>query len=332
LTLALEGILRERLGRLVGPGLRACEAAIDQELQSSAVPLVRDLAGHVTFAGGKRLRPVLVLLGAAIGTDPGHRAARLGCVVELLHTATLIHDDVVDQAPLRRGRPSAPARWGVDASVLVGDHLYSRCMALLVRDGDLGVMDALAAAMVSMTEAEVFQLERKRAGELSEEDYLRIIRQKTATFMSACCRIGGLAGGLAPEAVEALATYGDRIGIAFQIIDDSLDFAADPTRLGKAIGHDLLEGKRTLPLIVTLDRASADERVRILEALGQPDLQDTDVAEVHRLVKVYDGVGYSVRRASAYAEAGVAELARLPAGEGRDLLALLADYVVQRDR
>ena len=123
--------------------------------------------------------------------------------------------------------------------------------------------------------------------------------------MSACCRIGGLAGGLEAEAVEALATYGERIGIAFQIIDDSLDFAADPTRLGKAIGHDLLEGKRTLPLIVTLDRATDDERARILEALGRPGLQDADVAEVHRLVKVYDGVGYSVARASAYAEAGI---------------------------
>ena len=332
MTLALEGILRERLGRLVGAELGACEAAIDQELQSSAVPLIRDLAGHVAFAGGKRLRPILVLLGAALGTDPEHRAARLGCVVELLHTATLIHDDVVDQAPLRRGRPSAHARFGEDAAVLVGDHLYSRCMALLVRDGDLRVMDALAGAMVSMTEAEVFQLERKRAGELSEGDYLRIIRQKTATFMSACCRIGGLAGSLAPAAAEALATYGERIGIAFQIIDDSLDFAADPTRLGKAIGHDLLEGKRTLPLIVTLDRATDDERARILAALERPGLQESDVTEVHRLVKVYDGVGYSVARASAYAETGVAALHRFPDSAVRQVLALIADYVIHRDR
>jgi octaprenyl-diphosphate synthase len=220
----------------------------------------------------------------------------------------------------------------VDASLLVGDHFYSRCMALLVRDGDLAVMDALAAAMVSMTEAEVFQLERKRAGELSEADYLRIIRQKTATFMSACCRIGGLAGGLAAEAVEALATYGEQIGIAFQIIDDSLDFAADPTRLGKAIGHDLLEGKRTLPLIVTLDRATDGERARILETLGRPGLPETDVAEVHRLVKVYDGVGYSVSRALAYAKTGIAALDRLPDSPGRRILAQIAEYVIHRDR
>jgi octaprenyl-diphosphate synthase len=331
-SLGLEGVLRERLLRLVGSGLRACEAEINRELAASPVQLVRDLGEHVALAGGKRLRPILVLLGAALGADPRGRAVRLGCIVELLHTATLIHDDVVDQAPLRRGRPSAHARFGEDASVLVGDHFYSRCMALLVRDGDLAVMGALAGAMVSMTEAEVFQLERKRAGELSEADYLRIIQQKTATFMSACCRIGGLAGGLEAESVEALATYGERIGIAFQIIDDSLDFAADPARLGKAIGHDLVEGKRTLPLIVTLDRATADERSRILEALGRPGLLETDVAEVHRLVKVYDGVGYSVGRALAYVETGVAALDRVPASPVREILTLIAEYVIHRDR
>jgi octaprenyl-diphosphate synthase len=331
-SLGLEGVVRERLLRLVGDALRACEAEINRELADSPVQLVRDLGEHVALAGGKRLRPILVLLGAALGGPVGARAVRLGCVVELLHTATLIHDDVVDEAPLRRGRPSAHARFGVDAALLVGDHFYSRCMALLVRDGDLRVMDALAGAMVSMTEAEVFQLEKKRAGELSEADYLRIIRQKTATFMSACCRLGGLAAGLAPEAVEALGTYGEEIGIAFQIIDDSLDFDADPVRLGKAIGHDLREGKRTLPLIVTLDRATADEWARILETLGRPGVLEADVAEVHRLVKVYDGVGYAVGRASAYATTGVAALERVPASEAREILTLIAEYVIHRDR
>jgi octaprenyl-diphosphate synthase len=331
-SLGLEGVLRERLLQLVGGALAACETEINRELADSPVKLVRDLGEHVALAGGKRLRPILVLLAAALGGEVGPRAVRLGSIVELLHTATLIHDDVVDQSPLRRGRPAAHARFGEDAAVLVGDHFYSRCMAMLVRDGDLRVMDALAAAMVSMTEAEVFQLEKKRAGELSEADYLRIIRQKTATFMSACCRIGGLAGGLAPDAAEALAKFGERIGIAFQIIDDSLDFAADPARLGKAIGHDLLEGKRTLPLIVTLDRATAEERARILDALGRPGLHETDVAEVHRLVKVYDGVGYSVGRALGYAETGVALLGRFPGSEARDVLSLIAEYVIHRDR
>jgi octaprenyl-diphosphate synthase len=286
----------------------------------------------IAGAGGKRLRPILLLIAARLAGYRGPRAVRMGCVVELLHTATLIHDDVVDQAPLRRGRPSANARWGDDASILVGDHLYSKSFALMVQDGDPRVLETLALATVSMTEAEVFQLERKRAGALSEADYLHIIRQKTATFMSACCRIGGLAGDLDADGVEALATYGERIGIAFQIIDDSLDFAADPTRLGKAIGHDLLEGKRTLPLIVTLDRATDEERGRILEALGRPGLQDSDLAEVHRLVKVYDGVGYSVARASAYAEAGIAALGRFPDSPARQILTLIAEYVIHRDR
>jgi octaprenyl-diphosphate synthase len=260
-------------------------------------------------------------------------------VVELLHTATLIHDDVVDRAPLRRGRPSANARWGDDASVLVGDHLYSRCMALLVGDGDLAVMEALASAMVSMTEAEVFQLERKRDGRLTEADYLRIIRQKTATFMSACCRIGGLVAGLGPAGAEALAAYGERLGIAFQIIDDSLDFDADEARLGKAIGADLREGKRTLPLIATLERAMPEEQARILAGLAHPGTapgdavpSERDMAEIHRLVKVYDGVGYAVGRAAGYAADATAQLAGFPPSEEREILGLIAEYVIQRDR
>jgi octaprenyl-diphosphate synthase len=333
LSLSLEGVLRERLRALVGPAFRTCEAEISRELADSPVPLIREVGEHIALAGGKRLRPILVLLGAALGEGAGARAARLGCIVELLHTATLIHDDVVDQSPLRRGRPTAHARWGVDASVLVGDHLYSRCMALLVRDGDLAVMEALATAMVSMTEAEVFQLERKRAGTLAEADYLRIIRQKTATFMAACCRVGGLAGSLGTQALDALGTFGERLGIAFQIIDDSLDFAADQGRFGKAIGNDLREGKRTLPLIVTLERASAEERAAILDILTQPArVGEADIAEIQRLVKVYDGVGYAVSRASAHAEDAVSALDGLPLSEARELLTLVAEYVIQRDR
>src|SRR5262249_10943299 len=158
--------------------------------------------------------------------------------------------------PLRRGRPSANAQWGDDASVLVGDHLYSKSFAMLVRDNDRAVMETLARATVSMTEAEVFQLELKRSGTTSEADYVRIITQKTASFISACCRIGALLGGVPPEQVEALTRYGLDVGVAFQIADDSLDFVADQDRLGKAIGADLREGKRTLPLITMLDRAS----------------------------------------------------------------------------
>ena len=332
MSLSLEATLRERLGRLVGADLQACEAEIARELSAARDPLIRDLSQHVALAGGKRLRPTLLLLCARLVGGPAARAARLSCVVELLHTATLIHDDVVDAAPLRRGRPSANSRWGDDASVLVGDHLYARCMALLVADGDLAVMETLASAMVSMTEAEVFQLERKRDGQLHEADYLRIIRQKTATFMSACCRIGGIIACADGPVVEALAAFGEHLGIAFQIIDDSLDFHADEARIGKMVGADLREGKRTLPLLATLERATPEERARILEVLARPGLADAEVAEIRRLVKMYDGLGYAMARAAAYAGEASARLGVFPASEERETLELIATYVIQRDR
>src|SRR5256886_11971068 len=211
------------------------------------------MGGYIARAGGKRLRPILLLLAARLAGYHGPRGVRLGCVVELLHTATLIHDDVVDQAPLRRGRPSANARWGDDASLLIGDHLYSKSFAMLVRDNDRAVMETLARSTVSMTEAEVFQLERKRSGFTSEADYLRIITQKTASFLSACCRIGALLGGLPSRQGEALTRYGLDTGGAVQISDDSLDFVAGPDPPGKGTCAGLRAGKRGLPPIVVAD-------------------------------------------------------------------------------
>jgi octaprenyl-diphosphate synthase len=254
----------------------------------------------------------------------------MGCVVELLHTATLIHDDVVDQAPLRRGRPSANARWGDDASILVGDHLYSKSFALMVQDGDARVLETLARATVSMTEAEVFQLERKRSGTTGEDDYFRIITQKTASFMSACCRIGALLAGR-EELVDGLTRYGLDIGIAFQISDDSLDFVADQARFGKAVGADLKEGKRTLPLIATLARADGTSRERIQALLKQPALEPAEIEEIRQLVVKHDGVGYALERAHGYTRTAKAALEALPGSEDKDTLLLIADYVVDRD-
>ena len=181
---ALEQVLKERVGVLVGEDLADVEEQIRRQLDSP-VALIQEMGGYIAGAGGKRLRPMLLLLAARLAGYRGPRSVHLACVVELLHTATLIHDDVVDEAPLRRGRPSVNAQWGDDASVLVGDHLYSKSFAMLVRDNDGAIMDALARATVSMTEAEVFQLERKRSGVITETDYLRIITQKTASFISA---------------------------------------------------------------------------------------------------------------------------------------------------
>ena len=330
-TPTLERVLKERVAGLVGEDLDAVEAEIRRELDSP-VTLIQEMGGYVAGAGGKRLRPILLLLAARLAGYRGPRGVRLACVVELLHTATLIHDDVVDQAPLRRGRPSANRRWGDDASLLVGDHLYSKSFAALVRDNDRAVMETLARSTVSMTEAEVFQLELKRSGTTSEADYLRIITQKTASFISACCRIGALLGGSPPALLEALTRYGLDIGVAFQISDDSLDFVADQDRLGKAIGADLREGKRTLPLIAMLERARPAELERVRALLRHRTLEPAELEEIRHLVLEHEGVEYARARAHAYAQAAKADLEPFPPSEARDTLVLVADFVVDRDR
>ena len=330
-TPTLERVLKERVAGLVGEDLESVEAEIRREL-GSPVTLIQEMGGYIAGAGGKRLRPILLLLAARLAGYRGPRGVRLACVVELLHTATLIHDDVVDQAPLRRGRPSANRRWGDDASLLVGDHLYSKSFAALVRDNDRAVMETLARSTVSMTEADVFQLELKRSGTTSEADYLRIITHKTASFISACCRIGALLGGSPPTLIEALTRYGLDIGVAFQISDDSLDFVADQDRLGKAIGADLREGKRTLPLIAMLERARPAELERVRALLRHRTLEPAELEEIRHLVLEHEGVEYARARAQAYAQAAKADLEPFPPSEARDTLGLVADFVVDRDR
>ncbi len=326
----LEALLKDRVASAVGPELQAVEEAIAGEIDSP-VGLIREMGEFIAGAGGKRLRPILLLMAARLAGYRGPRAVRMGCVVELLHTATLVHDDVVDQAPLRRGRPSANARWGDDASILVGDHLYSKSFALMVQDADALVLETLARATVSMTEAEVFQLERKRSGTTSEADYIRIITQKTASFMSACCRIGALLGRCEPSQVEGLTRYGLGIGIAFQISDDSLDFVADQARLGKVVGADLKEGKRTLPLIRTLERAAAHERERIQTLLKSHALDLDEIEEIRRLVVKYEGIDYALERAHEYARAAKRALDPFDDSEDKETLELIADFVVDRD-
>jgi octaprenyl-diphosphate synthase len=330
-TPTVEQVLKERVSALVGDDLAAVENEIRRELDSP-VALIQEMGGYIAGAGGKRLRPILLLLAARLAGYRGPRAVRLACVVEMLHTATLIHDDVVDQAPLRRGRPSANAQWGDDASVLVGDHLYSKSFAMLVLDNDRGIMETLARATVSMTEAEVFQLQLKRSGMTAEPDYVRIITQKTASFISACCRIGALLGGCPPAQTEALTRYGLDIGVAFQISDDSLDFVADQERLGKAVGADLREGKRTLPLIAMLERLRASEAERVRALLRRRALEPAEIEEIRRLVLEHDGVEYARTRAHAYAQAAKVDLEVFPPSEERETLVLVADFVVDRDR
>jgi octaprenyl-diphosphate synthase len=294
--------------------------------------LLGAVARHALASGGKRIRPALLLLAArACGGGERERAITLASVAEMMHAATLIHDDIVDHAGMRRGRPSAKALWGADVSVLVGDFLYSRAIQILVADGDMGVLRAFADATVCMTEGEILQLERLRDLDISEADYFRILTGKTAALMSATCRVGALVANATPPWVEALAAFGLDLGIGFQLVDDALDYTARQERLGKPVASDFREGKITYPLIHVMRQASPEDRAW-LEALSRRDpMKDGDVAEVRRLVERYEAVPATMRLVDEALGRARAHLRVLPGSAAREALERLVEFVRDRD-
>ena len=252
------------------------DAVIAQRL-SSEVPLVGQISNYIIAAGGKRLRPALLLLmSGALGYTQPHKY-QLAAVVEFIHTATLLHDDVVDESTLRRGRPTANESFGNAASVLVGDFLYSRAFQMMVECGSMRVMAILAEATNVIAEGEVLQLMNMHDASLDEAAYLRVIRSKTAKLFEASARLAAVMADSDAATEEACANYGQALGTAFQVIDDALDYEGDSSRMGKNLGDDLREGKMTLPLIVALQRCDAAQAVMIRQAIEQPDAADLQV-------------------------------------------------------
>jgi octaprenyl-diphosphate synthase len=251
---------------LIAPDMRAVDAVINQRL-SSDVPLVGQISQYIISAGGKRLRPVLLLLMAGALGLVDSRKHTLAAVVEFIHTATLLHDDVVDESTLRRGRATANESFGNAASVLVGDFLYSRAFQMMVECGSMRVMEVLAEATNVIAEGEVLQLMNMHDASLNEEGYLRVIRSKTAKLFEASARLPAILQGAAPEVEQACAQYGQALGTAFQVIDDVLDYDGDAATLGKNLGDDLREGKATLPLIVAMQRAAPKDAALIRNAI-----------------------------------------------------------------
>jgi len=294
--------------------------------------LLGAVARHALGSGGKRIRPALLLLAArACGGGERERAVTLASVAEMMHAATLIHDDIVDHAGMRRGRPSAKALWGADVSVLVGDFLFSRAIQTLVADGDMHVLRAFADATVRMTEGEILQLERLRDLDIGEADYFRILTGKTAALMSATCRVGALVAGAAPPWVEALAAFGMDLGIGFQLVDDALDYTARPERLGKPVASDFREGKVTYPLIHVMRRASPEDRGD-LEALSRREaLDDGDVALVRRLVERYEAVPATMRLVNESLGRALDSLRVVPSSAAREALERVVEFVRDRD-
>jgi len=310
--------------------------AVEEELRAVTREGRALLAAAATYglaSGGKRIRPALVLLSAqACGGQRDRRGIRLAAAAELMHAATLIHDDIVDQSATRRGRPSAAARWGSQVSVLVGDFLYARAIQAVVDDADLEVMRAFSAATVAMTQAEVHQLQVLHDLRLEEAEYLEIVTGKTAVLMSASCRVGALAAGAAARQVEALAAFGLHLGVGFQLVDDALDYIAHEARLGKPVGSDFREGKITYPIIHLMRVASPEDRDAVGALADQAALGNGALEDLRALVARYGGVPATMRLAEGYLQRALRCLEALPDSPARRVLGRLAEFVLTRDR
>lgn len=312
---------------VVKPDLEAVNQLIVTEL-GSEVELIEEVGRYLIKAGGKRLRPVVALLAARGCGNPGGRHVALAAVVELIHTATLLHDDVVDTSELRRGRSTANHEYGNAASVLVGDFLYSRAFQLMVRIGDMEVMRVLADTTNTISEGEVQQLLNAGNPELDSADYAEVIRKKTAVLFQAAAETGALLCGAATHLVAALRDYGHHLGMAFQLIDDVLDYQADAGQLGKNLGDDLAEGKMTLPLIRTLAEASPAQAQTIRSAITE---RGGNLAAIVALVRASGALDFTRDQARDHAAQARAALAALPDSPARAALGELAEFAVNRE-
>lgn len=287
------------LQALTSDDLAAVNQLIIQRMESR-VPLIPQLAGHLIAAGGKRLRPVLTLASARLCGYQGTRHHKLAAAVEFIHTATLLHDDVVDASDLRRGSPSANALFGNQASVLVGDFLFSRAFQLMVEDGSIDVLRILSTASAVIAEGEVLQLSTMNDSTTSEQSYLEVIRAKTAELFAAACRIGAVVAARPAAEEEALRTFGLNLGIAFQIVDDVLDYSAEQLRLGKTIGDDFREGKLTLPVILAIHRGNEAERAFWHRTLDQQEQREGDLHHAQDLLRRHNALRDAIERARHY--------------------------------
>jgi octaprenyl-diphosphate synthase len=296
----------------------------------SDVPLIPELAGHLIAGGGKRMRPMLTLASAALLDYPGARHHKLAAAVEFIHTATLLHDDVVDGSGMRRGKRTANIIWGNPSSVLVGDFLFARSFELMVEDGSLKVLRILSHASAVIAEGEVDQLTAQRQIGTDEDKYLRIITAKTAALFAAACRVAPVVAEAGEEAELALDSYGRNLGIAFQMVDDAIDYTSDEETSGKGLGDDFRDGKMTLPIILAYARGSESDRTFWREAISGDRVADADLAHAITLLRQTDAISDTLERARLYARRAIDALAPFPAGKAKSAMIEAIEFAVAR--
>jgi octaprenyl-diphosphate synthase len=314
---------------LVAADMNGVNAVILERMQSK-VALIPELAGHLIAGGGKRMRPMLTLACANLLGYPGTRHHRLAAAVEFIHTATLLHDDVVDGSGMRRGKRTANLIWGNPASVLVGDFLFARAFELMVEDGSLKVLRILSHASAVIAEGEVEQLTAQRRIETGEEQYLDIIGAKTAALFAAACRVAPVVAEASEDSELALESYGKNLGIAFQLTDDVIDYASDAATMGKDFGDDFRDGKMTLPVILAYARGGDSDRKFWRKAIGGERASDADLAHAIQLMRSSDALSDTVEHARQYGRRAMDALAMFPASKAKSALVEAVEFAIAR--
>jgi octaprenyl-diphosphate synthase len=311
--------------------LEEIEGHIRRNLDSEA-PLINEIAAHILSSGGKRIRPLLLSLCARLNGYVPKEDLMLGSLIEFIHTATLLHDDVLDEADLRRGQQTARRIWGNHASILVGDYLYSRAMQQIATFQNHDVNDVMAIACRKMAEGEILQLCANRQPLLTETDYLRIVEYKTGALVASACKVGAIIAGTSPAQQEGLYQFGLYLGIAFQLADDHLDYTANGDHLGKTLGQDLMQGMITLPLLHLLQACSVEERQDLTRKIETKTIEDHDLLKITTMMERYGSLTYTTKRSQEYIDAALLNLAPFKDSSAKRALAVVADYMVHRDR
>ena len=321
--------IKRRIYARIRSDLHRIEAEIDRNINSS-IPLISVVARHIMGSGGKRLRPLLMILSSRLCGYTGDRDVSLSVVFEFIHAASLLHDDVVDHAEFRRNQPAANTIWGNPGVVLVGDFLYSKSFLMTVGYNNIRILEVLSSATTKMAEGEVLQMVHSDNLEVDEEEYLEVITRKTAVLISAACQVGAIFGGAFPEEEEALRAYGHHLGIAFQLVDDTLDYTGDVKELGKHVGNDIREGKATLPLIYTIKKAKPSVKKRLGEIFCAEEILPENFLEVREMVMRSGGIEYTLHSAIEHVQKAKESLDIFPAHPTKETLVEIADYVLCR--
>lgn len=320
----------QKIRSVVESDFNAVDQFVINQLHST-VPLVENIGHYIVEAGGKRLRPILVLLAANACNRKTEQHISLAAVIEFIHTATLLHDDVVDMSALRRGRPTVNAQWNNPSSVLVGDFIYSRAFQILVQIGDMRIMEIIADTTNRIAEGEVLQLISKNNPDSSEQNYMQVIQNKTAILFQAAAQCGAIVAGATAAEELALKEFGMHLGIAFQLIDDVLDYDGNSTAMGKNIGDDLAEGKPTLPLIYALEHTTESDANLIRQSLTEEQLSDESLNQVIQIIRDSGGLEYTRKLAAAEAEQAISKIGALSGSEYFDALELMGKFSVDRN-